>query len=47
MWLASGIDRLSAPLFGAVVRLHSGIVGDYVAWITAGLALFAAVLGLS
>ncbi len=47
MWLASGIDRLSAPLFGAVVRLHSGIIGDYVAWITAGLAVFAAVLGLS
>jgi len=45
--LASGIDWLSAPLFGVVTRLHSGIIGDYVAWITAGLALFAAVLGLS
>jgi multicomponent Na+:H+ antiporter subunit D len=47
LWLAAGIDRISAPLFGALTRLHSGIIGDYVAWITAGLALFAAVLGLS
>jgi multicomponent Na+:H+ antiporter subunit D len=45
-WMASGVERVSAPVFGAITRLHSGIVGDYVAWITAGLALFAAVLSL-
>ncbi len=46
-WLVSGTDRLSAPVFRAITRLHSGIVGDYVAWITAGLAVFAAMLGFS
>ncbi len=45
-WLARATDRLSAPLFGGITRLHSGVIGDYVAWITAGLALFAALLGL-
>ncbi len=44
--LVRTVDRLGAPVFGAVERLHSGIVGDYVAWMTAGLALFAAVLAL-
>ncbi len=41
-WLATPVERGTAPLFVAVDRLHSGIVGDYVAWITVGLAAFAA-----
>ena len=46
LWVAAGIDRVSMPLFGAMTRLHSGIVGGYLAWITGGVALFAAMLGL-
>ncbi len=42
----NAVDRLSAPLFAAMLRLHSGIIGDYVTWITVGLAMFAAALGL-
>ena len=45
LWVAAGIDRVSMPLFGAMTRLHSGIVGGYLAWITGGVALFAAMLG--
>ena len=33
-------------MFGAMTPLHSGIVGGYLAWITGGVALFAAMLGL-
>ncbi len=29
-----------APLFVVIDRLHNGLVGDYVAWIAVGLALF-------
>lgn len=42
---ANAVERLGAPVFTFITRLHSGIIGDYVAWIVAGLALFAAVLG--
>jgi len=45
LWVAAGINRVSMPLFGAMTRLHSGIVGGYLAWITGGVALFAAMLG--
>ncbi len=31
---------LTSPIFTAVDRLHDGIIGDYVAWIVFGLALF-------
>jgi multicomponent Na+:H+ antiporter subunit D len=40
VWLAAA-DRLVNPLLFVVDRLHDGLVGDYVAWILAGLALFA------
>src|SRR5579883_2197284 len=39
LWLALS-DRALAPLFVVVDRLHNGLVGDYVAWIAVGLALF-------
>ncbi len=39
-----GVDRISTPLFDALQALHSGRIGDYIAWLTAGLALFALVL---
>lgn len=35
-WVA---DRVSAPLALGVSRLHTGLVGDYVAWIAVGLAV--------
>jgi multicomponent Na+:H+ antiporter subunit D len=44
--VAGVVEWLGRPVFTLVTRLHSGIVGDYVAWITAGVALFVAVLGL-
>ena len=40
LWLAAS-DRLVNPLLFVADRLHDGLVGDYVAWIIAGLALFA------
>ena len=39
-------DRVSWPLFGAVPRLHTGRIGDYVTWIVVGLAMFTVVLAL-
>jgi multicomponent Na+:H+ antiporter subunit D len=34
-------SAVSAPLFHVLSSLHSGLVGDYVAWIVVGLAVFA------
>jgi len=39
-------DILSEPPYRLLHRLHNGVIGDYVAWIAIGLALFAAVLAL-
>lgn len=39
IWLAVS-DRAIRPLFVVIDRLHNGVVGDYVAWIVVGLALF-------
>ncbi len=44
--LVWAVDWASWPIFGAVPRLHTGIVGDYVAWIVVGLALFVAAFAL-
>ncbi|MGH8227911.1 MAG: hypothetical protein ACREU3_08435 [Steroidobacteraceae bacterium] len=38
-WVALN-DRYVGPIFGALDRLHDGLVGDYVAWIIVGLAFF-------
>ena len=40
-------DIVSTPLFLVLNWLHSGLVGDYVAWIVAGLALFAVAFALA
>lgn len=37
-------DRLSAPIFGLLDRLHNGIVGDYVAWLLFGLVVLGGAL---
>ena len=37
---ARGYDRIFGPALDAPGALHSGLVGDYVAWIAVGLALF-------
>jgi multicomponent Na+:H+ antiporter subunit D len=34
--------RLLWPVFAGLDRLHSGQIGDYIAWVTVGLAAFAA-----
>ena len=39
--LVSGWDRRTAPVLNGLQTLHSGLVGDYVAWIAMGLALWA------
>ena len=39
-------QRLLGPLGAGLDFLHSGAVGDYVAWVVVGLALFAAAFGL-
>ncbi len=39
-------DRLGTVLIGGLQALHSGRVGDYVAWLAAGLAAFAMALAL-
>jgi len=42
---AFGLSRYGLPVVPAVSDalqgLHSGLIGDYIAWIMAGLALFA------
>jgi len=40
LWLTAS-DRLINPVLFVIDRLHDGLVGDYVTWIIAGLALFA------
>ncbi|HSU07263.1 MAG TPA: proton-conducting transporter membrane subunit [Acetobacteraceae bacterium] len=44
VWL---VDGASWPLFDAVTRLHTGLVGDYVLWIVIGLAVFTAAFALA
>ncbi len=38
--LTAGYDRLAAPVTDGLRALQSGLIGDYVAWIVVGLALF-------
>lgn len=42
--LVRATDRAARPLFHGLRLLHSGLVGDYVAWIVVGLAGFALAL---
>jgi multicomponent Na+:H+ antiporter subunit D len=44
--LRTSIQRLSDPPFRLLERLHTGIIGDYVAGIIAGIAILAASLGV-
>ncbi len=44
--LVRGFDRLSVPLLTVLETVHSGLVGDYVAWLALGLALFALAFAL-
>jgi len=37
--IRGGISRGLGPAFRGVRALHSGHVGDYVAWLTAGVAI--------
>jgi hypothetical protein len=40
------VARAEALPFNVLQVLHSGVVNDYVAWMTLGLALLAGLLGL-
>ncbi len=44
--LARSAQRVLDPLSAALDFLHSGAVGDYLAWVVVGLALFTAAFGL-
>lgn len=44
--LARKADAIARPVFQGLDVLHSGLVGDYVAWMMVGLAGFAAASGL-
>ncbi|HEY1794694.1 MAG TPA: proton-conducting transporter membrane subunit [Stellaceae bacterium] len=46
-FLPRSVDRVAEPLFRGLGVLHSGLVGDYVAWIVVGLGGFAVVLAFS
>jgi multicomponent Na+:H+ antiporter subunit D len=45
--LVQGLDRIAAPVLKALSLLHSGLVADYIAWVTVGLALFALAFALA
>lgn len=40
--LTSAAKALLSPLFAGLEALHSGLIGDYIAWVAVGLALFTA-----
>ena len=45
-FLTRSTDAVTQPLLRGLDDLHSGLVGDYVAWMIVGLAGFAAAAGL-
>jgi multicomponent Na+:H+ antiporter subunit D len=45
--LVTGVNRGVAPILDALQAVHSGLIGDYVTWLTVGLALFAIVFAVS
>ncbi len=44
--LVGGLDRLLGPVLQGLSGLHSGLIGDYVAWMMLGVALFAVAFGV-
>jgi multicomponent Na+:H+ antiporter subunit D len=44
--IAGMVGRLGSPVSAALQAVHSGIIGDYVAWLVVGLALFAVTLAI-
>jgi multicomponent Na+:H+ antiporter subunit D len=45
--LVAGVNRGLSPILGAMQAVHSGLIGDYVTWLTVGVALFAVVFAIS
>jgi multicomponent Na+:H+ antiporter subunit D len=45
-WLEQSVAKLLSPLLAGLQALHSGDIGEYVAWITVGLAAFVLTLAL-
>jgi multicomponent Na+:H+ antiporter subunit D len=41
------VNRGAAPVLSVMQAIHSGLIGDYVTWLTVGLALFAVVFAVS
>lgn len=46
-WLRRSVKVVTGPLHDVLDLLHSGRIGDYVAWITGGIALMALAFGLA
>jgi multicomponent Na+:H+ antiporter subunit D len=38
--VTKGVDVVLRPVFGSLQALHSGLIGDYVAWLVVGVAMF-------
>ena len=45
--LVSGVNWGVSPILGVMQAVHSGLIGDYVTWLTVGVALFAIVFAVS
>jgi len=45
--IRDSITRSLGPAFGGVRALHSGHVGDYVAWLTVGVAVLGGLLAVT
>jgi hypothetical protein len=45
-WLARAL-RPAVPVVGVLRSLHSGVVGDYVAWLTFGAAALGGLVALA
>lgn len=46
-WLRQSAHIAVAPLWQVLTKAHDGVVGDYVAWMVAGVAIMAVVLALA
>ncbi len=44
--LVGGVDAVTTPLLDCLQAVHSGLVGDYVAWVAVGVALVAIAFAL-
>ena len=46
-WFRATPRRLLGPFFNGLEKLHSGLIGDYVCWISIGFAAIVAAFALA